>query len=323
MTTPPGWYPDPGHPGHGPLLERWWDGSAWTDYTREPQGAVTARIPSQQPDFGPPRHPGTFHQSPAFPGYEPGYEPLPPRDGGSRGKVIAFAAVAGVLVAAIVGGIVLLNTTEGGAESADSKPGAGSDRRPGPGESDGPAAPGKGARTAPDEVNGISLPVLDGWRAGRSGSGGAAVTTGAYPCPGDRDVTCVRGGAFSHPALSSGRTAEKIAKADIEKNAEESYGADPESGKEVYGGITGHKELKSTPVTVAGEKGYLVRWKVETEHGQGGYVQSLVFTSPVTKDFVLVRFGFDAGGQAPPPADMDRITKGIAPLRAGADGGAV
>jgi hypothetical protein len=54
MTTPPGWYPDPGHTGHGPALERWWDGSAWTDYTREPQGVVASRIPPVQSGFGPP-----------------------------------------------------------------------------------------------------------------------------------------------------------------------------------------------------------------------------------------------------------------------------
>ena len=33
-TTPPGWYPEPGHTGNGPAMERWWDGSAWTEYTR-------------------------------------------------------------------------------------------------------------------------------------------------------------------------------------------------------------------------------------------------------------------------------------------------
>ncbi|MEV0041329.1 DUF2510 domain-containing protein, partial [Streptomyces sp. NPDC050804] len=33
-TTPPGWYPDPGHSGDGPQRERWWDGSAWTDELR-------------------------------------------------------------------------------------------------------------------------------------------------------------------------------------------------------------------------------------------------------------------------------------------------
>ncbi|MZE80665.1 DUF2510 domain-containing protein, partial [Streptomyces sp. SID5475] len=40
MTTPPGWYPDPGHTGGGPALERWWDGSGWTDHTRQAQAAA-------------------------------------------------------------------------------------------------------------------------------------------------------------------------------------------------------------------------------------------------------------------------------------------
>ncbi|MYT04667.1 MULTISPECIES: DUF2510 domain-containing protein, partial [Streptomyces] len=29
-TLPPGWYPDP----DAPLLERWWNGTAWTDHRR-------------------------------------------------------------------------------------------------------------------------------------------------------------------------------------------------------------------------------------------------------------------------------------------------
>ncbi|MYV54202.1 DUF2510 domain-containing protein, partial [Streptomyces sp. SID3212] len=33
-STPPGWHPDPGHTGDGPRLERWWDGSAWTEELR-------------------------------------------------------------------------------------------------------------------------------------------------------------------------------------------------------------------------------------------------------------------------------------------------
>ncbi|MGN7138785.1 DUF2510 domain-containing protein, partial [Streptomyces pseudogriseolus] len=35
MTPPPGWYPDP----HAPHLERWWDGTAWTDHRRTPMPA--------------------------------------------------------------------------------------------------------------------------------------------------------------------------------------------------------------------------------------------------------------------------------------------
>ncbi|MDG4864545.1 DUF2510 domain-containing protein, partial [Streptomyces sp. T-3] len=35
MTTPPGWYPDPSVPS----LERWWDGTSWTEHSRSPQQA--------------------------------------------------------------------------------------------------------------------------------------------------------------------------------------------------------------------------------------------------------------------------------------------
>jgi len=35
-NTPPGWYPDP-EPGVG---ERWWDGSKWTNQTRNGPAAV-------------------------------------------------------------------------------------------------------------------------------------------------------------------------------------------------------------------------------------------------------------------------------------------
>ncbi|MGO4755906.1 DUF2510 domain-containing protein, partial [Streptomyces sp. 2MCAF27] len=38
MTTPPGWYPDPGYTGLGPAPERWWDGFGWTEHTREAPG---------------------------------------------------------------------------------------------------------------------------------------------------------------------------------------------------------------------------------------------------------------------------------------------
>jgi hypothetical protein len=40
----PGWYPDPS----GRLMERWWDGSAWSDQTR-PYAAPTAAAPTYAP----------------------------------------------------------------------------------------------------------------------------------------------------------------------------------------------------------------------------------------------------------------------------------
>ncbi|MFD7946174.1 hypothetical protein ACFV5K_25030, partial [Streptomyces sp. NPDC059744] len=79
-----------------------------------------------------------------------------------------------------------------------------------------------------------------------------------------------------------------------------------------YGAISSHQQLKSEPVTVAGQKGYLVRWKVVTKKGDDGYVQSLVLPSPHSADMlVVVRSGFDISSKAPSLSVMDEITKGI------------
>ncbi len=152
------------------------------------------------------------------------------------------------------------------------------------------APPAAGGGSVTDRVNGISLPVPDGWR-GESVAVGAQVTADeSYDCPGDTSKTCVKGGAYSTPALvlgTPGGTPEEIAKADIEKNAEESYGS-------AYGGIGSHEELASGAVTVAGQKGWRVRWKAVTEKGSDGYVESLVFPSPGAPErIVVVRVGVD------------------------------
>ncbi len=157
----------------------------------------------------------------------------------------------------------------------------------------------------------------DGW-TGSSGAIGASVSTGTYACPGDSSSQCVRGGANSAPARAwelKATTAEAAAKEDISKNAEDSYGG------ESYGEITSHDELASKAVTVAGEKGYMVRWKVETANGDDGYVESLAFPSPADSDvLVVVRFGIDVSDEAPELSVIDEITKGIKKAAGGSSG---
>lgn len=157
-----------------------------------------------------------------------------------------------------------------------------------------------------DAISGISIPIPDGWYGQEITAGAQVSSNDTYKCPGDTSKTCTKGGAYSVPAQllgTKGTTAEEIAKADIAANAEESYGGT------TYGKITSHQVLASKAVTVAGQKGYLVRWKAITSKGADGYVESLVFPSPAnSKRLVVVRFGLDADQKV---SVIDDITKGI------------
>jgi hypothetical protein len=241
--------------------------------------------------------------------------------------------VGAVVLAAIGGGVYLLGEDDGGrpgiavaspsatpsapdgsgAPDGGNKDGENGSGGNGGGEEEGGQGPGEQLPPtepgyATDLAAGISLPVPKGW-TGKSAPVGAGLTTGEHACPGGADKTCVRGGVFSAPAVAlklTGGSPEEAAKKDIAVNAEESYGGDS------YGKITSHEELKSGAVTVAGQKGYAVRWKVVTEKGDDGYVESLVFPSPSSKDMlVVVRSGFDINKDAPKLSVLDEIVKGI------------
>ncbi|WAU83883.1 DUF2510 domain-containing protein [Streptomyces sp. Qhu-G9] len=314
QATPPGWYPDPGQTSDGPATQRWWDGRTWTDQTRPAESAAT---------WGPPAYPPGAPHAGANPG------------GPRRAARTAIAVAVAVAVLAGIGGGVYALTSDDGSPGSDR-----SNARPAPTLPDGPQGQDGGGQGGPggpdggesgipqprqteegfaaDPVNGISLPVPDGW-SGETIQVGAQVTSkDSYKCPGDASATCTRGGAYSAPAIAlkiKATTAEAAAKEDIAKNAEESYG-----GKS-YGKITSHDELSSKAVTVAGQKGYAVRWKVVTSKGADGYVESLVFPAPAAaKQLVVVRFGLDVGADAPKQSVIDDITKGIKESGVGGNG---
>ncbi|MFD4628693.1 DUF2510 domain-containing protein [Streptomyces sp. NPDC058284] len=303
QMTPPGWYPDPGQIAGGPPTERWWDGNVWTDQVRAAAG--TTAYPTQ----------------PAFPAY-PGQPPAPRR----RLRMAIATGVVIVVLAGIVGGVYALTSDDDGdgGGTAVKEPSAGAPRGPGASESPrAPKSPGAPDERAPQEdpgfvsdlVNGIRIPVPDGWRGG-STKDGAGVQTNPIPCPGNTAEQCTRGSAFSQSAEQlkiDATTPEAAAKADIGKNAETGYG-----GK-TYGRITSHKVLASEAVTVAGRKGYRVRWKAVTQKSDDGYVESLAFPSPADKSkIVIVRMGIDVNDKAPSQSAMDKIAAGI---KAGPVGG--
>ncbi|MEU7402000.1 DUF2510 domain-containing protein [Streptomyces sp. NPDC044948] len=335
QATPPGWYPDPGQQNDGPATERWWDGTVWTDQVR-PAGPAAAWAPPSPPSAPPEDRAGDQPQGPddapgpypAHPGYpvHPGYPGIPVQPPSARRRRlragIAVAAVVAMLTGIGVGVYVLAGDGSGDDSAGSSRQdrrgpggendpfgdsggggGGGDERSPAP---DGSEPPTIDSGSVPDPVSGISLPVPDGWSGQQLQIGASVTSDDSYKCPGDTSKTCTKGGAYSAPAIvlgTKGGTAEEVAKADIAANAEESYGGAS------YGEITSHDELASKAVTVAGQKGYLVRWKAVTAKGSDGLVESLAFPSPADPErIVVVRFGVDVEEQQ---KIIDEITEGI------------
>lgn len=300
MTPPPGWYRDPS----APHLERWWDGTAWTDHRRAPEA------PRPMPPAPPP----------------------PPAGGGpNRARAVALTTAGAVLVAAIVTGAVVLGRDDGGGTGARTAPSDVSTAAtsPSPSSSSPSSSPSATATGDPsvvvDQLNGITLPVPDGWQKPEYVADDNVVMTthGTYDCP-TRTGMCRHGLVLTLTATATDTNSPKaLAEQDIENAADLAYDENA-AGQRLYGGITSHRAVASGQVAVAGRAGYFVRWRVRTAQGPGGYVESLVFPSSVGSEApVVVRFVFDAGPDGPPLSDIDRITKGIRPLGDAGTGGGV
>ncbi|MET7495875.1 DUF2510 domain-containing protein [Streptomyces sp900116325] len=286
-ATPPGWYPDSAAPG----TDRWWDGTAWTAHTRPNTPAPQQPVP---PVYG-----GGSSSS-----------------GGGGGRIVAITAAALVVVGVAVTGVVLLDRDDGGAQSKSSGP-----TRSAPLPTATGTAGGDGPATDPtllvDQLNGITLPIPDGWEKPESTVDKALTmrTTDSYACPGDSSAFCYHGTVTTRTASETDlASAEALAEQDITTAADKAY-EENVVGDRIHGGITSHEQLRSASVSVAGRTGYEVRWRVHTAKGPGGYVQSLVFPSTVGSESpVIVRYAFDAGPDGPPLSLMDTLTRAIRPI---------
>ncbi|MEU0782460.1 DUF2510 domain-containing protein [Streptomyces sp. NPDC006173] len=297
MTPPPGWYRDPSYP----LVERWWDGSAWTEHRRPPE-TVQQPLPVQP-------------------------EARPPGGASGRAKAVALGAAAVVLVAAIVTGAVLLRLDNSGGESAArTTPAVASPADTGPSPTPSGPSPSAGdPSVVVDQLNGITLPLRAGWARPKYVADHDVVMTtpGTYDCPGDPGL-CRHGQVSSRTATATDVTSPKaLAEGDIKDATDSVYDRDL-VGSRPFRGVTSHTLVKTGSVAVAGRAGYFVRWRVKTGVGPGGYVESLAFPSSVgTQALVIVRFAFDAGADGPPLSDMDRITRGIRSVGGTSAGGGV
>ncbi|MFI2436202.1 DUF2510 domain-containing protein [Streptomyces sp. NPDC018693] len=332
QVTPPGWYPDPGQTSDGPASERWWDGKAWTDQTRPAGSAAAWGPPAQAPTAGDQAGFAAHPTQSAFPAYPGLPAPAPPPRRALRTGIAVAAAVA-VLASIGVGVYALTKDDGGGGDGPGTAQGPRGQDGPGDRGGDGDSGGGSGgdspsprsseapeikSGSVPDPVNGISIPVPKGWTGQQMDVGAQVMSDTTYKCPGDTSKTCTKGGVYSVPNQvlgTRGSTPEEVAKADISANAEESYGGS------TYGSITSHEVLASKAVTVAGQKGYMVRWKAITSDGVDGYVESLVFPSPVdSARLVVLRFGLDADQEV---SLLDTIRQGIAVSKGGGSGQSV
>ena len=303
MTPPPGWYPDP----TAPPTERWWDGAAWTDHRRQPQNT-----PAAPQGFGPAGEPP--QPQPALPG--------------GRAKTVALAAAGIVLVASVATGAVLLGRGDDGPQArkgpTTSAPSS-TDPDPTATASSAEPTPTEDVSTVVDQLNGITLPVLDGWQKAENvvDDDMFITTPRTYDCPGDSGL-CRHGTVVSRTVTGTDETSpEVVAKRDIKDAADASYDKNGIE-QQPFGGIVSHQQIAARQTAVAGRAGYVVRWKVKTEKGPGGYVESVVFPSSVgSESLVAVRITVDAGADAPPLSDMDRIVKGIKAVGDSASDGGV
>ncbi|MFE7803409.1 DUF2510 domain-containing protein [Streptomyces sp. NPDC057430] len=302
MITQPGWYPDSSTPGQ----LRWWDGTAWTEHTS----------PAVDPAAVPPQ---SAQSRAAVPPPPPG-APAPGDGGigGLRRRPALLAVVAAAVVAACVTGALLLGGGDGGGGTPLTLPPPAPSQGSG-GEGGGKTEPddGKAEPTElADQLSGISLPVPSGWEEAHTSFDGSLWinTKGPFTCPGD-PIFCRHGRVSSRPLPAEGAsTPEAMARRDIAEAASALYGTN-ELGLEPYGRITSHEEVKAEPVRVADRDGYLVRWRVVTGDGPGGWVQSLALPATTGPDsMVVIRYAFDAGPDGPPLSLMEEITRGIRTL---------
>lgn len=230
--------------------------------------------------------------------------------GSGRAKAVALVTAGVVLVTSIVTGAFVLGREGGGggAAAARTTPSAAPAQTTGPSLSD--------PSVVVDELNGITLPLLDGWvRPQNVAEDDVMMTTsGTYDCPGDPGL-CRHGRVISLTVTANDEKSPKaLAEQDIADAANSAYDRDLLDNRPFHG-VTSHRQLRASPVAVVGSVGYLVRWRVKTAVGPGGYVESLAFPSSVGSGaLVIVRFAFDAGIDGPPLTDMDRITEGIRPV---------
>lgn len=281
---PVGWYRTGEVGPDGQPLERWWDGVQWSPTIRPLSTGTSA-----------PRR-------------------------GSRTKSLIAAGVVVVLAGGGVGAYFALHdSSPAGTSSAGSQPAAtggpgglgnGNGGNGGGGTGGGglggttaspmPTITGGDGQTVSDPIDGLTIPVPNGWTAvagSLSGQGTwPALSTGQYTCPSALSQAsgagstsqCDRAGINFTTTTGSG--AQSVATSDVAALA-----------KNNYGNLSSHSVVSQGAVTVAGRAGYQVTWSVVPNYsGPNGTVEVIAVPVPGhAGDFTLIDIGVDQSSLAP------------------------
>jgi hypothetical protein len=266
---------------------------------------------------------------PVEPGYgcpPPGMYPFeapPPR---RRTGVLAGALAGGVLLALVAAGVSV--TVLSGSSAPANGMGAGaaapvptvslpaglpSEAQPFTVPPSGPSAPsGSSVPSVPsvppvpmdghlqDQLHGWSVPVPEGWEeAGHDGTYALLMVTGPYQCA--TPTGCVRGNFSIDAAPAVGSDAETVARQTMASYA-----------PQIYGQLADHQELTSAPITVAGLKGFAVRWRVVPQQGTPGYLLLVAVPTPDGR-FTTMVGSVDDTPKSPDRSVLDQIAAGITP----------
>ncbi|WP_436789512.1 DUF2510 domain-containing protein [Yinghuangia sp. YIM S10712] len=338
----PGWYDDPATPG----MERWWDGSQWTESTRPattsptsagapadpgpdaplsdsapavpaPPGPATAPTSSAMAPNPPPGTPGT-----PFPPYS-GYPSAPPpastpggpapAPGSTRGRGVRTGLLAGAALV-VVGGIVAALVVLLGGDDGDPDPVASGPTTPATASGSAPKPSPDTDGTATDAETGITLPVIKNWTVPDGGSDTTQVSD-PVPCagtdtasPGADTDPCYLGslGVETLPGTAFD-TAVADAVSDLTNNDDDNFRTT--------------ETLKDEAITVDGHDAHLFVIEVEDKaadsvgHRRTATFQYVFLDAPVQSSgqqvYPVVFIGLDNAPEAPPKSLFDTVLEGI------------
>ncbi|HSA50303.1 MAG TPA: DUF2510 domain-containing protein [Yinghuangia sp.] len=291
-SIPPGWYDDPSAPG----MERWWDGSQWTESSR-PRSDSSPGVPPA-PGMMADQVPGNFTgQTPTFPPYAT-YGPAgsgPGPSSGNRNRNLIIGVVSLLVVGGLIAALIVLL---------------------GGGDDDKAATAG----TLSDPGTGVSIPQLKGWDVPKPSTEPTHQVIGRIPCE-DASSGAPSDGPSDDPSGSASLDDCYLGEAYVDTLYGKSFAeAVKDFQSQIEDDGSGYKVLNtetSEPIKVNDKNAHLLAYKVEETEAVGGakrvfFAQFVIIDAPVDdNEYPMVYAHVYDMPNAPSKAALESIKTGI------------